>query len=81
MILSSVLAMILGAITGYLVTDRYHILIINFPWIMEIMVETVIRIMKALNHYPRFVLRDVEPIDFKGLRKPAPSEEAISGAA
>ena len=48
---------------------------------MEIMVETVIRIMKALNHYPRFVLRDVEPTDFKGLSKPAPSEEAILGAA
>ena len=73
--------MSLGAVTGYLVTDRYHILIINFPWIMEIMVETVIRIMKALNHYPRFVLRDVEPIDFKGLSKPAPLEEAISGVA
>ena len=82
MILSSVLAMSLGVVVGYFShRETYHILIINFPLIMEIMVETVIRIMKALNHYPRFVLRDVEPTDFKGLRKPAPSEEAISGAA
>ena len=31
---------------------------------MEIMVETVFRIMKALNYYPRFVLREVEPSSF-----------------
>ena len=31
---------------------------------MEIMVETVFRIMKALNYYPRFVLREVEPASF-----------------
>ena len=64
MILSSVSAQSLGAVTGYLVIDRYHLLIINFPVIMEIMVETVFRIMKALNYYPQFVLRDVEPAGF-----------------
>ena len=64
MILSSISAKSLGTVTGYLVTDRYHILIFNFPWIMEIMGEAVIRIMKALNYYPRFVLRDVEPAGF-----------------
>ena len=36
----------------------------ELPVIMEIMVETVFRIMKALNYYPRFVLREVEPASF-----------------
>ena len=52
MILSSLSAQSLGAITGYLVIDRYQILIINFPMIVEIMVETVFRVMNALNYYP-----------------------------
>ena len=43
MILSSVSAQSLGAVTGYLVTDRYHLLIINFPVIMEIMMEMVFK--------------------------------------
>ena len=43
MILSSLSAQSLGAVTGYLVTDSYHLLIINFLVIMEIMMETVFK--------------------------------------
>ena len=46
---------------------------------MEIMVETVFRIMKALNYYPRFVLGDVEPTGFNCPEQPTPFEEAIRG--
>ena len=34
------------------------------------MVETVIKIMKAFNYFPRVVLRDVEPTVFNCLNKP-----------